>query len=54
MSVSQRYLAQADACERLAHGSARPDDRDAFLAMAAEWRRLAQSAERPGAPRRKH
>ena len=52
MSVYKRYLANAVECERLARGCDREEERTAFLSMAAEWRKLAETAERTEPPPR--
>ncbi len=52
MSVSKRYLAHAVECERLARACTRAQEREAFASMAAEWRKLAETAERAEPPAR--
>jgi hypothetical protein len=42
---AQRYRREAEECEQRANGAIRAADRAAWLKLAADWTKLAESAE---------
>jgi hypothetical protein len=45
MPDAKRFLDHAAECERMASRSSLAKDRETFLKMAADWRRMAEQAE---------
>jgi hypothetical protein len=44
-TLAQRYRREAEECKLNAQRAIRPIDRDAWLKLAADWMKLAESAE---------